>query len=317
MSGYLLNIALRGAGLYSMNSIRPRKGIFESSNIAVPLFNSIQNDKVANGPDRFHYPTERTEPANRDDPSPEKAEAHPATPGAPPDSLATHSLTDPDVEDFAAPMVSSKGKTSKTTHPESSPLLYEETQLGSHPPQQIQETIAINKTIVTNMTEKNETKKESGITSHLSIPETQSENLITALPEAKKGKGNTQNGSAISALSPANDIAEDLKRDTPTNDHNQSYVKDGQEIIKPVPPSKIKQTKISPIRQTPFSKIGSVIKKAAIQPEAKQTVKVNIGKVEVRAAQTPQPPLSPPPQAPVRKGFDDYLSVRNYGFPEY
>lgn len=358
MSRYLLNIALRGAGLYPMNSIRPRKAIFESSNVAVPLINSIQNEKISDGPDRFHNPTERTKPVSRDVPPPEKAEAHLATPGAPPDSLPTNSLTDPVVEDFAAPMVSSNGKTSKTTHPEmqnieteplrdvahtlrpalnpklsvdsvkateSSPQLYEETQLGSHTPQQ---------NIVSSKTEENETKKKSVIMSHLSTSETRSKSLVTATPETVKRKGNTPNGSAISEPSLANDVAEGLKKytsiknnlstDAPANYHKasslspvQSYVMDGQEIIKHVSPSKIEKTRISPIRQTPFSKVGSVIKKAAIQPETRQTIKVNIGKVEVRAAPTQKPHSAPPPQAPVRGGFDDYFLVRNYGFSEH
>jgi hypothetical protein len=219
-------------------------------------------------------------------------------------------------------MVSSKEKTSETTHPEPFPQVTKEPQLGSHTPQQIIETIIVN-----SKTGKNETKKKSRITPHLLIPEAQSEDMITALPEAGKGKGNAQNSSVISESSPANDVAEDLKKDTsiknnlstdaPVNYHKQPYVKDRQEIIKPVIPSKIGQTKISPVRQTPFSKIGAVRKKTAIQPEDRQTVKINIGKVEVRAEQTTKAPLVPPPPASVRKGFNDYLSVRNYGFPEY
>ncbi len=358
MSGYLRNLALRGAGLCPMSSIRPRKSIFESSNVTSPFVNNAPNEINSDGPDRFYNPTECAKPVSRDVQHPVKAEVHLAMPGAPTDSLPTNSITDPVVEDIVSPDVSSNEKTSQAIRSEmqnietgplrdvahtprpalnpklsvhsikatgSSPLLFEETQVGPHTPKEA--------VMSSSEAEVNETKKERDIASHLSTSETRSKNLITATPETMKRKGNTPSGPVVSEQALAKDVAEDFQKytsiknnlstDAHTNYHEassllpgQSYMKDGQEIIKPVSPSKIEKTKIKPIRQTPFSRIGPVIKKAAIQPETKQTVKVNIGKVEVRAAPIQQPHTAPPPQKPVKSGFGDYLLVRNYGFSE-
>ncbi|MBZ0108136.1 MAG: hypothetical protein K8F52_05670 [Candidatus Scalindua rubra] len=262
-----------------MNSIRPRKSIFESSNVTSAFINNAPNETVSDGLDRFYNPSEQAKPARRDFQSLKNVETHLVTPGVLSDNLPTNSMAESVVEDFAVPMDSSNGKTSKIKHPELSTQLSEETQLDSHAPQQ-----AIDST--------------------------------TKAPEPMEEFGNTPNVSEISTPS--------LIKDVPSNYQEvsslsplQSYVKDKQEIKKPVPPSKIEKTNILPIRQTIFSKVGSVIKKAAIQPETKQTVKINIGKVEVRAAPTQQPHTAPPSQKPARSGFGDYLLVRNYGFSEH
>ncbi len=302
MSGYLSNIALRGIGSYAMNSIRPRKGIFESGNVTAPLIYKYS----------FPYQAERMSSGNTDFQPPEKAEEHSAMPITSPDSFAPDLLSDPVMENMAPPMVNSNKNISRITHQEmqnveteplqnvdhavrqalnpkisghsvrtreSSPHLYDERKLGPQLPQQA---------VADNKAQQKEIKSET-----------------------------TPNGSAISARSPANDVAENLKRDTPINDHIQPDIMGDQEIIEPVSQSNIEQTRISPRRQTSFTRMRAVRKKMAIQSEAQQTVKVKIGKVEVRAVQTPPLPSAPPSPAQVRSGFNDYLSVRNYGFPEY
>ncbi len=280
MSGYLSNIASRGAGLCSMNSIRPRKSNFESSNVTSPFINNAPNETVSDVTDRFCNPTKRMEPVSRDALPPEKADVHLATSS---DSLPTNSMTDPAVEDIVASEVVSNSKTSQ-----------------------------------------------------LSTSEIRSKNLITISPEAVNRKGNNPSGPDLIGPSLASDLTGKLENyastknklstDAPVPGQNyhesssllpvQSYVKEAQEIIKPASPSKIEKTNISPVRQTIFSKVGSAIKRAAIQPETKQTVKVNIGKVEVRAAPTQQSHTMPSPQQPVKSGFGDYLLVRNYEFSE-